>query len=109
MSDQLADYRQMDDLATRMVVAATSGDWDCLIALEAETAAIRERLTKREFDANAALSERTQAMTLIRSILSQHESVRTFVRPRLEELKQLVGDASARRRIDAAYGADPLA
>ena len=99
----------MSVLSTRMVDAARATEWDQLVALERDMAAIRVKLvrldaTGRQGD-ELSDAEQTHRMSLIASILDNEREIRRHVDPWLESTRKLLAGTVQDRAVRAAYGA----
>lgn len=110
MTSRLAQLQTMRELSAMMVTAAHADDWERLAELEGQVAVLRDALSANaNTPATIATNEAedlARQSELILSILSNHEEVLRHTHPKLAEVRQLLDDASARRRIDQAYGID---
>lgn len=103
MSSQLDLYQQMNALSTRMVEAARANDWDLLIDLERDVAALRHALMAEDNEILAP-GEIEQKRRLIQNILQDDAEVRRHTEPWMEQLRRFLGGDIRKRRIDQAYG-----
>lgn len=105
MSLQVELYREMSALSLRMVDAARANDWDDLVELERRVAALRERVMR--VDSNDALTpmEIEDKRGLIQQILENDAEIRRHTEPWMEQVRQYLGNASRRQRVEQAYGA----
>lgn len=101
----LALYESMNAISARMVAAAAACDWDGLVALERECAALARRLEGREEPLPLSEAERARKMDLIRRILADDAEVRRHTEPWLEQVRQFLGGGARERSVRRAYGA----
>lgn len=105
----LAPFESMSMLSAGMVEAARANDWDRLVALEHEMAAIRAELVRTDADGRqaAGLSEADAARkaSLITAMLRNDEEIRRHVEPWLASTRKLLGSAQRDRAVRSAYGA----
>lgn len=100
MSSQIEIYEQMHALSTHMVEAARSNDWDRLVNLERDVAALRATLMTGENSSRNSLEpgEIEKKRRLIQYILRDDAEVRRHTEPWMERICELLG---AGRRHDA--------
>lgn len=101
----LALYESMHAISARMAEAAAACDWDGLVALERECAALARRLEGGEEPLRLSETERTRKMELIRRILANDAEVRRHTEPWLEQVRQFLGGGARARAVRQAYGA----
>ena len=104
MPSQIELYEQMRALSGLMVEAARANDWERLVDLENDVAALRDKLIADE-GGQLAPSEVEQKRHLIRTILQDDAEVRRHTEPWMEHVRQFLGGAARKQRIDRAYGA----
>ena len=97
MPSQIKLYRQMSVLAARMVRAARASDWDSLIELETDVAALRDAL-QEAVELNASAIESGEKRRLIQSILEDDAEVRRHTEPWMEKVRMFLGQD--RQRVD---------
>lgn len=104
MPSQIELYEQMHALSSRMVEAARANDWDRLIDLESNVAALRTQLMSEEGGALAP-GEIEQKRRLIQNILQDDAEVRRHTEPWMEQVRQFLSGETRKQRVDRAYGA----
>jgi len=109
MHTPLAPFEYMARISTRMVDAARNGEWDELVKLEQDMAAIRDSLIADDRNGRTPttpLSETEQQYkaNLIRQMLDNQEAVVAHVRPWMEEARDLLGNQTRNRSVNKAYG-----
>jgi flagellar protein FliT len=97
-------YSRLADHAKRMAQLAAAREWAQLPALEAECAAIIERLKELPSAESLEPSLREQACELIQRIRADQETVSRLVQPQLNDLLTRMGSLNAQRSLDKAYG-----
>ena len=102
MPSQIELYEEISALSTRMVAAAQSGDWDNLIELEQGVAKLRDTLLVTS--ENLSLQDAERKRILIQRILDDDAEIRRHTEPWMEQLRQFLGDASRRKRVERTYG-----
>ncbi len=102
MPSQIATYQEMSALSAQMVDAAQAGDWQRLIVLEKSVAALRNMLMAEDDNANLSLDERVVKAALIQRILDDDAEIRRHTEPRMEHVRQFLGGAAKRRRVENA-------
>lgn len=107
MPSQIERYEEMSALSARMVEAAQCNDWEALVMLEKSVAALRDTLvTETEGYASLSLSpaETEMKRALIQRILDDDAEVRRHTEPWMEQVRQFLGGAATRRKVERAYG-----
>ncbi|KYC29294.1 protein of unknown function [Sterolibacterium denitrificans] len=99
-------YQEMHILSAHMLAAVERNDWDRVIELENQIAALRDHLIAHPVPVTASEEEIAEQRRLIRQIILDHESVRHQAQPKLEETRQQLGTAANQRRVDQAYGSN---
>lgn len=107
MSSQIEIYEQMHALSTHMVEAARSNDWDRLVNLERDVAALRATLMTGENSFRNSLEpgEIEKKRRLIQYILRDDAEVRRHTEPWMEQVRRFLGGDARKQRVDRAYGA----
>jgi flagellar protein FliT len=108
---QIGIYEQMCELSASMVDAARANDWDRLVDVERQVAALRGQLIALhgknteagEDSMGAADIQRKQV--LIQQMLAHDAEVRRHVEPWMAHVRQLLGDQHRRRQMLHAYAA----
>lgn len=103
-SHRLMLYRDMAVQASFARDAARNRDWEILAQAEGRVSALRDLLNALPEISGVAPEEALEMQALIEEALAHLDETRQLVLPHLEELRVLLGDASTRRRVDAAYG-----
>lgn len=103
MPSQIDLYQQMHILSTRMVEAARANDWDQLIDLERNVAALRDALMAEDNE-TLAPEEIKLKRNLIQSILQDDAEVRRHTEPWMEQVRRFLGGDARKRQVDQAYG-----
>ena len=103
MPSQIDLYQQMHILSTRMVEAARANDWDQLIDLERNVAALRDALMAEDNE-TLAPEEIKLKRHLIQSILQDDAEVRRHTEPWMEQVRRFLGGDVRKRQVDQAYG-----
>lgn len=108
MASQIQLYKQMSRLSARMVRAARASDWDRLIELEREVAALRDALgesvvldvTAGDAGLDAEVGEKRR---LIQSILQDDAEVRRHTEPWMEKVRMFLGQDHQRQNYDQPF------
>jgi len=87
MPAQIDTYEEIAALSARMVVAARANNWEQLIALEIQAAALGEQLRKTDKRARLNRRETSRKSALIRRILEADAEVRRHTEPWMERLR----------------------
>lgn len=103
---QLQLYREMAGQSVAALDAAQREDWEALAQIEGRIAALRDLLQALPTSgfSNLPPEEALEIQGLMESTLARLNETRLHVQPHRDELRELLGDASTRRRVDAAYG-----
>lgn len=101
----IALYETMSDISSQMAEAARAGDWDKLVALEAQCASLARQLETNEPGMPVPLEQRSHKMNLIRRILADDAEVRSHTEPWMEQVKQFLGAGVRARDLRRTYGA----
>jgi flagellar protein FliT len=110
----LLQYEALAGVTSTMLAAARIEDWDALVTLEAESAALVTTLQRDEAllalqqgEALATLSEsqRQQKAALIVQMLADDGELRQLVAARMAQLSNQMHSASTVRKLTRAYGA----
>ena len=104
MPSQIELYEEIGVLSGRMVDAARAHDWDALIELEREVAALRDTLMTSD-DSGGTTTDVDRKRLLIQQILQDDAEVRRHTEPWMEQVRQYLGTANRRQRVEHAYGA----
>ncbi len=104
MPSQIELYEQMSTLSTMMVEAARTKDWERLVDLEQQVAALRNRLMAED-GSNLSDSERVSKAALIQRILDDDAEIRRHTEPWMEHVRKFLGDSTRQRQVEKAYGA----
>lgn len=104
--EMIAVYEELLALSARMLESARDGDWDGLVALEAECRSRVSRL-RALGDAPPPLSPREDARKtdIVRRVLADDAEIRRLTEPWMNELEQMIGNARNQRRLLHSYGA----
>jgi flagellar protein FliT len=108
MPSQLELYEEMSQLSSRMVEAARANEWEQLVDLERNVAALRGNLASSVNDAtedNLSPVISSRKRILIQRILEDDAEVRRHTEPWMEHVRQFLGDTVRRRDVHNAYAA----
>lgn len=103
----LALYESMSTVSATMVEAARANDWDRLVTLEREMAALRDEITRTAGEAREPLGTAEAARTaeLIAAMVENDVEIRKHVEPWLASVRKLLSGTARDRAVRAAYGA----
>ena len=104
MPSQIELYEEIGALSGRMVAAAQAHDWDALIDLERSVAALRDTLMTSD-ESSGSILDTDRKRFLIQQILQHDAEVRRHTEPWMEQVRQYLGTANRRQRVQNAYGA----
>jgi flagellar protein FliT len=97
-------YGQLASTMAQMVVLAQAKDWGALPAVEAQCAAIVDRLRVIEPIVALGPADAAEAQRLIAGIQSDQAIVNGLVKPQLERLMENMSVLQHRKSLDKAYG-----
>ena len=101
----LAAYERLAEVTERMRGAADMADWDCLIELEAQCAALYEGLTQVETGASGDAAYQRRKSELICQVLDHDAHIRERVSGQLARIWHMIDGKPQVARLNAAYGA----
>lgn len=103
MASQIELYKQMSLLSARMVQAARASDWDSLIDLERNVAALRDVLQdSAELDPTEI--ESGEKRRLVQTILENDAEVRRHTEPWMEQVRVFLGQGHKPKNFDHPFG-----
>lgn len=97
-------YETVAQLAERMLQAARQGQWDELVELEQQRAAVLSGLMADAAPGAIPGEAAEQVAGLIGTILENDAECTALARAWQDELKSLLGSMGAERKISQAYG-----
>lgn len=100
----LKTYDSLSDATSSMLSAARSGDWERLVSLEKDCAAIVTRLSALERDDPLPTRIRDRKAALIRKVLADDAAIRDITQPYLKRLEGMLGANRSQQRLLDAYG-----
>lgn len=103
MPSQIEIYEDMSALSAQMVAAARAQDWEKLVELERSVASLRRALEAGDGSDARLEFELERKRALIQRILEDDAEIRRHTEPWMEHVRQFLGDASRRNRIERAY------
>lgn len=103
----LALYESMSTVSAAMVEAARANDWDRLVTLESEMAALRDEIMRAASASQEPLAaaEAARKAELIAAMLENDVEIRKHVEPWLASVRKLLSGNTRDRAVRAAYGA----
>lgn len=103
----LALFESMSKVSAAMLDAARANDWDTLVALERDMAALRDEIQRveREEPLADAGTEAARKAELIAAMLENDREIRQHVEPWLASVRKLLSGSARDRAVRAAYGA----
>lgn len=102
MSLLLEDYQRLSGITGQMRDAATSGEWDRLIALEKECKRKVEEIKPREM-VPVNPDEREQKIALLKKILADDADIRNRTEGWMEQLQFLMQSNRSAQRLQQTY------
>jgi flagellar protein FliT len=97
-------YEAIAAASRRMLEAARAGDWDGLLAAEADCTKLVAQARARPEQPPLALDERRRKNEIIRRVLADDAEIRDRLQPRLAQLDALLRGAGQRRLVQRSYG-----
>ena len=97
-------YEAIAAVSARMLEAARAGDWDGLLAAEADCARLVERARAQPANLRLAEPEQRRRHELIRRMLADDAEIRARLQPGMAQLEHLLHAADRRRRVERSYG-----
>lgn len=103
----LALYESMSTVSAAMLDAARANDWDRLVTLEREMAALRDEIMRTTGASPEPLDTTAAARKaeLIAAMLEDDVEIRKHVEPWLASVRKLLSGAARDRAVRTAYGA----
>ncbi len=102
MSLLLEDYQRLSGITGQMRDAATSGEWDRLIALEKECKQKVEEIKPRDvIPVNP--DERARKIALLKKILADDADIRNRTESWMEQLKRIMQSNRSEQRLQQTY------
>jgi flagellar protein FliT len=102
MSLLLEDYQRLSGITGQMRDAATSGEWDRLIALEKECKRKVEEIKPHDV-VPANPDERAQKIALLKKILADDADIRNRTESWMEQLQRLMQSNRSAQRLQQTY------
>lgn len=100
----LSVYEAMVDLTEQMVAAASSNDWDRLVALENRCSAHVQTLKDNEAVVALNGPSRLKKVEIIKKMLADDRKIRDLTMPWMAQLSALINSTGTQRRLASAYG-----
>ena len=97
-------YEKVSDITDQMLLAARSGDWDKVVALESHCAGHVERLKAQEPQEPLPLEARDTKVRIIKKILEDDRQIRNIMQPWMAQLAVLINSTGTERKLSKAYG-----
>lgn len=104
-ADILQTYEHLAEVTARMRVAATSEDWDKVVALESECAGLYAQLTTVETGVAGDADYQRRKSQLICQLLDDDAEIRERVSGQLARIWRLIDGRATVDRLSSAYGA----
>ncbi|MCC7081655.1 MAG: flagellar protein FliT [Burkholderiales bacterium] len=100
----LSTYDGLARTTGHMLNAAQSGDWDKLIGLEKDCAALIARMSALEAEDSLPENLRDRKAAMIRKVLADDAAIRDITEPWLQQLGAMLSSNGRERRLLRAYG-----
>ena len=101
----LSTYEAMVGLTEQMVDAASDGDWDRLVELEARCTACVDTLRQNEAAIALNPDSRQRKVEYIKRLLADDRKIRDLTMPWMAHLSALINNTGTQRRLSSTYGA----
>ena len=102
VDNELSYYECMATASHEMLSAARCSDWDTVIRLEHECAALITSLRARALEPLDE-SERARKFAIVRAILADDAEIRDLAEPWMADLQRFIGHTRAQRNLYRAY------
>lgn len=99
----LATYEHALSLTRRMLELARNGDWEALVALEAERGKVIDQLRLHDPRPTGDGSSGRKRQ-LIRELLQLDEQIQALTQDWMHELRSVLGSLSTEQRLSRTYG-----
>jgi flagellar protein FliT len=96
-------YQAISEASARMLAAARAGEWDALVAAEADCARHVDALRRISPEPPKSDRARRHRIELIRTVLAHDAEVRKLTQPWLGRIENFLRGRVAQRRIEDAY------
>ena len=106
-ADILETYEHLAEMTARMRTAATSEDWDKVVALESECASLYKKLASVESGVAGDADYQRRKSQLICQLLDDDAQIRERVSGQLARIWRLIDGAPRVAKLTAAYGSSP--
>ena len=103
-ADILAAYEQLAEVTGRMRAAASVENWDSVVELETECAALYTRLTSIENGVAGDADYQRRKSELICKLLDDDADIRARVSGQLQNIWRLIDGRKTVNRLSSAYG-----
>jgi flagellar protein FliT len=104
-ADILRTYEHLAEMTARMRAAATSEDWDKVVALESECAPLYTQLKAVENGVAGDAAYQRRKSQLICQLLDDDAQIRERVSGQLARVWRLIDGRATVNRLSSAYGA----
>ena len=101
----MQQYEKALDLTHAMLEAARKSDWNRLLGLEKERAALVDQLRALDVDPAGDLRARARKREMIRTIMQCDEQIDILTRDWMRELREVLGSINAEQKLSQTYGA----
>ena len=105
LADILRTYENLAEMTARMRAAATSEDWDKVVALESECATLYTQLKTVENGVAGDADYQRRKSQLICQLLDDDAQIRERVSGQLARVWRLIDGRATVNRLSSAYGA----
>lgn len=99
---EIAAYESMAEASRNMLIAARCSDWDTVIELERECAALIATLRAHTLTPLDQAS-RARKLFIVRALLADDAEIRHLAEPWMADLQRFIGHTRVRRDLHNAY------
>ena len=101
----LQAYEDALDLTERMLSCARSAQWDQLVELEKERAAILEAIGRGVQEAGRGAAERDGKRRILQRMISCDQEIAALTQDWMAELRQILNSVDTQHKLERTYSA----
>ena len=103
MPSQIDTYQKICALSAQMVEAARVSNWEQLVNLERDVAALRDGLIDEDDNNSLSLEELDVKHGLIQRLLDDDAEIRRHTEPWMEQVRRFLGGYTSREKLERNY------
>jgi hypothetical protein len=96
-------YHKALELTRSMLDAAQKSEWERMVVLEKERAALIDQLRLQDVDPNRDIGVRDRKRELIRDIVQCDEQIQILTRDWMRELREVLGSIRTEQKLSRTY------